>query len=150
MNDTVEREFMNLMLKHTITVSAVLLAVSAVGLLVAPKQMMQIVGIEATIHLTFLLRTGGVGVLCLVPGVWAARKDPSSLVSRAVLSGLVLYLFLSSAIDALGYWQTIVNDAALPSIAMRVTLASLIVVFLIRSECDTPQAAAPNHPGDGV
>ncbi len=120
-------------LKITITFAAFLLAISAVGLLFLPSQMLSVVGIVSNAQLDFVLRASGVGVGSFIPGVWAARTAATSSVSRAVLMGLVGYTFLSSLVDFHAYTQSIVNTTALPSIAFR-TLLGVVILLLVRRE----------------
>lgn len=127
-----------MMLKWTISFATLLMAISAVGLLFFPSQMLAMVGMAGNAQTEFLLRTTGVGVACLTPGIWASRSAPASPVSHAVLMGLVGYLFLSSVVDFHAYAQSIVNTAAIPSIAFRVVLGCVIVwltfrIFRLRS-----------------
>jgi hypothetical protein len=89
--------------------------------------MLAVVGIVSDPQMDFLLRTSGVGVACLVPGVWALRNSTTSPLSRAVLTGLIGYLLLSSVVDLHAYTQSIVNTASIPSIAFRVGLGSVIL-----------------------
>ena len=76
------------------------------------------------------------GVASLMPGAWAARSAVLSPVSRAVLIGLVVYLFLSSIVDFFAYTQSIVNTAAIPSIAFRFILG-ILIFLLMRKETGT-------------
>jgi hypothetical protein len=116
-------------LRNIITLTILLLFVSAIGLLFFPSRMLAVVGITGNDQLDFLLRTTGAGVASLIPGAWAVRNAVLSPVSQAVLIGLVVYLVLSSIVDFLAYTQSIVNAAAIPSIAFRVILG--IVIFLL-------------------
>lgn len=120
------------MLRPIITFTIVLLAASAIGFLFFPAQMLAVVGIESDPQMEFLLRTTGVGVICLIPGAWAGRAAPASPVSRAVFMGLTGYMLLSSVIDFYAYTQAIVNWASLPSIAFRVCLGGVIVWLTIK------------------
>jgi hypothetical protein len=122
-----------IMLKNVITFTAVLMAVSAIGFLFFPSNMLAVVGIVSNEEMDFLLRTAGVGVISLMPGVWALRTFTTSPLSRAVLTGLLGYLFLSSLVDLYAYIHLIVNAASLPSIAFRILLGS-IILWLVRKE----------------
>ena len=119
------------MLKHIITFSAFLIALSAVGFLFVPSQMLAIVGIASNNQMDFLIRSTGVALAALVPGVWAARTATTSTLSRAVLVGLVGYLFLSSVVDFHAYTQSIVNAASIPSIAFRILLGAVIIWLVL-------------------
>ncbi len=59
-------------LKNVITFTALLMALSAVGLLFFPSYMLAVVGIVSNEQMDFLLRTAGVGVAALIPGTWAS------------------------------------------------------------------------------
>jgi hypothetical protein len=52
--------------------------------------------------------------------------------SRAMLVGLIGYLFLSSLVDFYAYTQSIVNAASIPSIAFRVLLGIAILWLAIK------------------
>src|SRR5258706_2935097 len=108
------------MLKYIITFTVVLLTVSAIGLLIFPSKMLSVAGIVGNDQMDFLLRVSGVGVASLIPSAWASRTSATSPVSRAVLIGLVVYMFLSSIVDFLAYTRSIVNAASVPGIAFRV------------------------------
>lgn len=120
------------MLKYAVMFTTLLMAFSAIGFLFFPSKMLAVVGMDSNEHLDFLLRTAGVGVASLVPGAWALRMNTTSPVSRAVLSGLIGFLFLSSAVDLLAYTQSIVNFASIPSIAFRVVLGIVILWLMFK------------------
>ena len=94
--------------------------------------MLEVVGIVSNDQLDFLLRASGVGVASLVPGAWALRTAPGSPVSRAVLMGLAIYMFLSSVVDFHAFTQSIVNAASIPSIAFRVLLGVAILWLALK------------------
>ena len=119
-------------LKNIITFTVLLLAVSAIGLLLFPSKMLSVVGIASNDQVDFLLRVSGVGVASLIPSAWAARTAAVSPISRAVLMGLVIYMFLSSLVDFQAYTQSIVNRAAIPSIAFRVLLGIVILWLALK------------------
>jgi hypothetical protein len=123
-------------LRNIITFTILLLFVSAIGLLFFPSKMLAVVGITGNDELDFLLRTTGAGVASLIPGAWAVRSAVVSRVSRAVLIGLVVYLFLSSIVDFFAYKQSIVNTAAIPSIVFRIILG-IVIFLLMRKETGT-------------
>jgi hypothetical protein len=121
------------MLKNIITFTTLLLAVSAIGLLFFPSRMLAVVGIVSNNQLDFLLRASGVGVASLIPGAWASRTSTTtSPVSRAVLIGLMIYMFLSSIVDFQAYTQSVVNGASIPSIAFRLVLGAAILLFTFK------------------
>ena len=120
------------MLKNIITFITLLLAVSAVGLLFFPSKMLAIVGIVSNDQMDFLLRASGVGVASLIPGAWASRTSTTSPVSRAVLIGLMIYMFLSSIVDFQAYTQSIVNAASVPSMAFRLLLGIAILLLVLK------------------
>jgi len=122
------------MLKSTILFSVLLMAVSAIGLLFFPSKMLGVVGIVSNLQTDFLLRVSGVGVASLIPGVWVSRTSTASPVSRAVLMGLVTYMFLSSIVDFLAYRQSIVSTSSLPSIGLRILLGGIILWHLIKEK----------------
>ena len=120
-------------LKNIITFTVLLLATSAIGLLFFPAKMLTVVGIVGNDQLNFLLRVSGVGVASLIPGAWAVRESAgSSPLPRAVLIGLVIYMFLSSIVDFLAYKQSIVNGASIPSIALRILLGIAILLLAFK------------------
>jgi hypothetical protein len=120
------------MLKNVITFTALLMALSAIGLLFFPSNMLAVVGITSNEQMDFLLRTAGVGVASLVPGAWAVRNFTTSPVSRAVLIGVIGYLFLSSVVDLYAYMRSIVSMASIPSIAFRVVLGAVILLLMLK------------------
>jgi hypothetical protein len=122
-----------MMLKNVITFTALLMAISAIGLLFFPSRMLAVVGIVSDPQMDFLLRTSGVGVASLVPSAWTLRNSTNSLLSRGVLTGLIGYLFLSSLVDFFAYTQSIVNTVSIPSIAFRVGLG-LVILWLMYKE----------------
>ena len=94
--------------------------------------MLAVVGIVSNDQMDFLLRTSGAGVAALIPGAWASRTSITSPVSRAVLIGLAIYMFLSSVVDFHAYTQSIVNIASIPSIAFRVLLGTAILRLALK------------------
>jgi hypothetical protein len=95
--------------------------------------MLGVVGIVSNDQMDFLLRASGVGVASLIPGTWALRTSTTtSPVSRAVLIGLVIYMFLSSIVDFQAYTQSIVNAASIPSMAFRILLGIAILLLAFK------------------
>ena len=121
-----------MMLKNIITFTTLLLVISAIGLLFFPSKMLAVVGIVGNEEFDFLLRTSGVGVASLIPSAWALRTATVSPVSRAVLIGLTVYMFLSSIVDFHAFTQSIVNTASIPSIAFRVLLGTAILLLAFK------------------
>ena len=121
-----------MMFKNIITFTTLLLVISAIGLLFFPSKMLAVVGIVGNDQLDFLLRASGVGVASLIPGAWALRTSPVSPVSRAVLIGLTIYMFLSSIVDFHAFTQSIVNTASIPGIAFRVLLGIAILLLTFK------------------
>ena len=122
------------MLKNTIIFSVLLMTISAIGLLLFPSKMLAVVGLVSNPQTDFLLQVSGVGVASLIPGVWASRTSTTSPVSRAVLIGLVTYMFLSSAVDFLAYRQSIVNISSIPSMGLRMLLGGIILWYFIKEK----------------
>ncbi len=120
------------MFKNIITFTTLLLAISAIGLLFFPSKMLAVVGIVGNDQLDFLLRASGVGVASLIPGAWALRTSTVSPVSRAVLIGLTVYMFLSSIVDFHAFTRSIVSTASIPSIAFRVLLGITILWLALK------------------
>jgi hypothetical protein len=121
-----------MMLKNVISFTTLLLIVSAIGLLFFPSKMLAVVGIVGKDQPDFLLRTTGAGVVSLIPGAGAVRTSPASQVSRAVLIGLAVYMFLSSVVDLHAYTKSIVDTASIPSIAFRVLLGTAILLITFK------------------
>ena len=121
-----------MMFKNIITFTTLLLVISAIGLLFFPSKMLAVVGIVRNDQLDFLLRTSGVGVAALIPSAWALRTSTVSPVSRAVLIGLTVYMFLSPIVDFHAFTQSIVNIASIPSIAFRVLLGTAILLLAFK------------------
>jgi hypothetical protein len=105
--------------------------------------MLAIVGIVSNDQMDFLLRASGVGVASLVPGAWASRTSTTTLpVSRAVLIGLMIYMFLSSIVDFQAYTQSIVNAASVLSMAFRLLLGIAILLLVLKDMAKSKF----NHP----
>jgi hypothetical protein len=121
-----------MILKNIITFTVLLLVVSAIGLLFFPSKMLGVVGIVSNDQMEFLLRVSGVGVASLIPSAWAWRTSTASPLSRAVLIGLMVYMFLSSIVDFQAYTQSIVNDTSIPSMAFRILLGIAILLLAFK------------------
>ncbi len=120
------------MLRHLLAFNAFFIGLSAIGLLFFPSAMLSVVGMQGNEQLNFLLRTSGVGILSLVPVIWAARANTASPVSRAAIMGLAGYMFLSSLVDLLAYLQSIVNASSVPSIIFRVLIGIALLWLMAR------------------
>jgi hypothetical protein len=126
-----------MILKNIITFTVLLLGVSAIGLLFFPSKMLAVVGIISNDQMDFLLRASGVGVTSLIPSAWASRTSTiTSPVSRAVLIGIVVYMFLSSIVDFQAYTQSIVNATSIPSMAFRILLGIAILLLAFRDKAN--------------
>ncbi len=124
------------MLKNLITFTILIMALSAIGFLFFPSNMLAVVGVVSNQQTDFLLRTAGVGVASLIPGVWASRTSTASPISRAVLMGLVGYMFLSSVVDFYAYIHSIVNTTSIPSIAFRILLGAVILLLVLKERSE--------------
>lgn len=116
-----------MLLKHLLTFVVLLIAVSAVGYLFFPSNMLSVVGIVSSPMTDFLSRALGAALIALIPGIWVARNHLDSPVAGGVVMGVVVYLFLSSLVDLYAYTQALVSVIALPSIAFRVSLGAVIL-----------------------
>lgn len=114
-------------LKYIVTFLIFVIAVSAIGYLFFPTNMLSVVGIVSNPPMDFLARTLGAALVALIPGLWVARNDLTSPAARASIIGLVTYLFASSLVDFYAYTQSLVNPVSLPSIAVRVILGIVIL-----------------------
>ena len=119
---------------HTaiVTFIVVLFAASAIGYLIFPSAMLSIVGIKSNEQTDFLVRTLAAALVALIPGSWAARKRGNSLLYPSVIAGLVIYMFLSSAVDLHAYLTNIVGIASIPSIVLRVLLGGVLLWLMPR------------------
>jgi len=116
------------------TITALLIAFSAIAELLFPSKMLVFVGITSNPQTNFLLRTTAVALIALLPSVWTARHDANSPVSRSALLGIVAYMFLSSAVDFQAFTQGIVNSMSVPSVAFRVLLGSAIIWLIVKGD----------------
>lgn len=116
--------------KIIIIITAGLIAVSAITELLFPSRMLAFVGIISNPQMDFLLRTTAVALIALLPSLWAARNDTNSPASKSSLFGIVVYMFLSSAVDFQAFVQGIVNSMSVPSIIFRVLLGITILWFI--------------------
>lgn len=118
--------------KVIITFTVFLFAASAIGYFIFPASMLKIVGITSNTQSDFLVRTLAAALVALIPSAWAVRNKSDSPVSRSVLMGLAIYMFLSSAVDLHAYLNNIVGFASVPSIAFRILLSGVILLLLPR------------------
>jgi hypothetical protein len=119
--------------KVIITITALLIAGSAIAELLIPSEMLTFVGIDSTQQTDFLLRTTAVVLLALLPGLWSVRNEATSSTARNVLIGTAAYMFLSSTVDAQAFAQGIVNTMSVPSIALRVLWGIAILGLIFRN-----------------
>jgi len=96
------------------TITAGLIAVSAVAELLFPSKLLEFVGITSNAQLDFLLHTTGVALIALLPSLWFAQDNAHALL------GIAVYMFLSSAVDFQAFIQGIVNLWSVLSIVIRV------------------------------
>lgn len=115
---------------YTVTFILILLAISAVGYLVAPDIMLNVVGISGTKENAFLVKTLAAALLSMLPPLFAVTRDVDNKVNLKlqIILGLVLYMFLSSVVDLYGYFIKVVNFASVPSIGFRVALGILLLL----------------------
>ena len=109
-----------------------LFAVSAVGYLIFPSAMLSVVGITGNDQTNFLVRTLAAALVALIPGAWNVRKKDNSALYPSVIAGLVLYMFLSSAVDFHAYLTHIVNGTSIPSILLRLVLGVALLWLMPR------------------
>jgi hypothetical protein len=105
----------------------ILLFASALGYLLVPSAMLDIVDMDSNPQVTFLVWALAAALLALSPGAWAARRRDGTSGQRSVLIGLAGYMFASSLVDLYGFINQVVGIASLPSIALRVTLGAVLV-----------------------
>ena len=118
--------------KATLAFVVFLIVVSAIGYLIFPAAMLQVVGITSNEKTDFLVRTLAAALVSLIPGAWSARKKENSSLNQSVIFGLALYMFLSSAVDLHAYLTHIVNSASVPSILFRVVLGGVLLWLIPR------------------
>jgi hypothetical protein len=109
-----------------VTFSVLLLAISAIGYLVFPAGMLNVVGIVSDAQSAFLVRTLAAAFVAMIPMGWAVRRRSDSPVERSILFGMAIYMFLSSAVDLHAYLSHLVGFAAIPSIVFRALLGGVI------------------------
>ena len=114
-----------------VTFIVFLIAASAVGYLIFPSAMLSVVGIRSNDQMDFLVRTLAAAFAALLPSAWAARKGRNSSLYRSVISGLAIYMFLSSVVDLHAFLTHIVNAASIPSVILRVLLGA-VLLWLMR------------------
>lgn len=114
---------------YTVFFILILLVVSALGYLIAPEKMLSVVGIVGTKENNFLVKTLAAALLSFIPAVFAiTRNADKTNLKRQVVFGLVLYMFLSSAVDFYGYITEVVNFSSVPSIGFRVILGIILLL----------------------
>ena len=112
-------------------ISVAVFAVTGIAYLVAPGQMLSIVGIPSTPTSDFLLRKIGVALLCGAGFLWAIRAGrPEQL--RVVLIALGAYYFLSSAVDLSAFVNDVVGLPSVPSAALRIAVGVVCLLAAAR------------------
>jgi hypothetical protein len=134
--------------KYIVTFSVFLIAFSALGELIFPSRMLDIVGITSNRQMDFLLRTTAVALMALIPSAWAARNRSDAAVYRNVLIGLAGYMFLSSAVDLHARVSGIVNSASVLSIIFRVILGGSILSLIPKNSKTHPSYFPVQKPAD--
>lgn len=109
--------------------SIVLLSVAAAGYLVAPAQMLSVVGIGSTAVSDFLLRTLAAAFVAMVPVTFSVRTRTGTSHEKAILLGLSVYMIAGSGVDLHAFLGGIVGLPAVPSIGVR-TVLGLILLWL--------------------
>lgn len=120
------------LLKVMVTFVVFLFAAAGIGYLFFPSAMLSVVGITSNAQMDFLVRTLAAALLALIPSAWQARKQESSSLYTSVILGMVIYMFLSSAVDLYAYLTQIVNGAAIPSILVRVAIGGVLLWLMKR------------------
>lgn len=115
-----------------ITFIVFLFAASAIGYLIFPSAMLSIVGITSNDQMDFLVRTLAAALVALIPGAWSVRKRGNASLYQSVIIGIVIYLFLSSAVDLQAFLTHIVNSTSIPSIILRVLLGGVLLWLMPR------------------
>jgi len=115
-----------------ITFVVFLFAASAIGYLIFPSAMLSIVGITSNNQMDFLVRTLAAAFVALIPSAWNVRKRGNASLYQRVIIGLVLHMFLSSAVDLQAFLTHIVNNTSIPSIMVRVLLGGVLIWLMPR------------------
>jgi len=115
-----------------ITFVVFLFAASAIGYLIFPSAMLSIVGITSNNQMDFLVRTLAAAFVALIPSAWSVRKRGNASLYQSVIFGIVVYMFLSSAVDLYAFLTHIVNNTSIPSIMVRVLLGGVLIWLMPR------------------
>jgi hypothetical protein len=107
----------------------VVFGVSALAYFVAPATSLHVVGIASDPTERFLLRTLAAALLALVVPPWLAAAQPSTSLRHGLVWGVVTYLVASSLVDLAAYMGGMVSGLSVPSAAVRIALAVLLVVL---------------------
>ncbi len=103
------------------------LAASAMGYLIFPSAMLSTVGITSNDQMNFLVRTLAAALVALIPSLWSARRRGNLSLYQSVIFGIVIYMFVSSAVDLHAFLTHIVNSTSIPSIVLRVLLGGVLL-----------------------
>lgn len=114
-------------LKLLVTFVVLLFAVSAVGYLIFPSAMLSVVGIVSDAQTDFLVRALAAALVALIPSAWSVRTRGNPSLYRAVILGMVIYLFVSSAVDLHAFLTHLVNSTSIPSMVLRVLLGAVLL-----------------------
>ena len=82
--------------------------------------------------MNFLVRTLAAALVALIPSAWRVRGYRNGSLSESAIFGLVIYMFLSSAVDLHAFFAHIVNGASTPSIALRILLGGVLLWLMPR------------------
>jgi hypothetical protein len=98
-------------------------------LLRGARHSLHVVGIASDPTERFLLRTLAAALLALVVPLWLAAARPSTSLRHGPVWGVVTYLVASSLVDLAAYMGGMVSGLSVPSAAVRIALAVLLVVL---------------------
>jgi hypothetical protein len=118
--------------KAIVTFVVFLFSVSAIGYLIFPTVMLSVVGITSNNQMDFLVRTLAAALVALIPSAWSARRRGNASLYPSVIFGLVIYMFLSSAVDLHAFLTHVVNNASIPSVIFRVLIGGMLLWFMPR------------------
>ena len=109
------------MIKKLLTITAVIEAVTGLGLLAAPAVLAQLLlgGTLDTPAALTVARVGGAALLAISVACWSSRENGRALVAamllyNVVVVGLLVYAALALALSGLGLW---------PAVALHLTFA---------------------------
>ena len=110
-----------------VTLTAAALLVSAFGYVLAPAQMLAVVGLACDPAAVFLVRALAAALAALAPVALAVRRRTGTRLERIVLAALGLYLVSGSLVDIWAWSDAIVGIAAVPSAAIRTGLGAILL-----------------------